>query len=266
MYRKHFALTSWPFNNRLHSDQMFQHDGTREAEARIRHLLELRGIGLLTGAPGCGKTTVCRMVCDSLNKGLYQVCYINLSTGSVLDIYRVLAQAFGQPDAAHRVTNWRAIRREIVRLVKEARQTPLLIFDEAHHLSNEALEELRLLTNFRMDSDPRLCLLLVGSSELRQRLAMRIHESLNQRIVMRCHVDPLKRPQVEDYIAHRLRIAGAEVPIFEADAFEALALASNGLPRRIDRLAHIALHAAANNKVRNVTARHVEQAVQESGP
>ena len=64
----------------------------------------------------------------------------------------------------------------------------MLIVDEAHHLRNEVLEDLRLLTNYQMDSENRLCLLLVGLTELRRRLSMAVHESLAQRIVVRYHL------------------------------------------------------------------------------
>ncbi|MFY9976097.1 MAG: AAA family ATPase, partial [Chromatiaceae bacterium] len=79
----------------------------------------------------------------------------------------------GLPIERNRAAAFRAIRSEISRLTLEARQRPVLIVDEAHHLRNDVLEDLRLLTNYQMDSDNRLCLLLVGLTELRRRLAAR---------------------------------------------------------------------------------------------
>ncbi len=124
----------------------------------------------------------------------------------------------------------KAIRKAVSRLVTESRQYPILIFDEAHHLHNEILEELRLLTNYRMDSGHRLCLLLVGLTEPGRRLA------------------------------------GSDAGIFEREAVEAVALASNGLPRRIDRIAHYALYAAALEGSRTVSITHVEHASRELAP
>ena len=92
-----------------------------------------------------------------------------------------------------RATAYRAIRAEITRLVCEARQLPVLVIDEAQHLRNDVLEDLRLLTNFAMDAEHRLCLLLVGLTELRRRLAMAVHESLTQRLVVRHHLPGLER-------------------------------------------------------------------------
>ena len=266
MHREHFALTRYPFECALHADELFPGTAQLEARSRLKHLLELRGIGLLTGEAGCGKTTVCRQTAESLHTGLFQVCYVSLSTGSVLDTYNLIAGEFGLPTFTARAAAYRAIRAEASRMVAESKRLPLLIIDEAHHLRNEILEELRLLTSFQMDSEPRLCLLLAGLSELRHRLAMSAHESLAQRIVVRCHLGGFNRDEVGAYIEHRLRLAGAEVPIFEPGAVEAIALASNGIPRRIDRIAHYALHAAAAAKARNVDTGHVADAKAELGP
>ena len=82
MVRKHFALTAFPFDLTPPPDALFAAASLREAEARLKHLLELRGIGLVTGEAGSGKTTVCRKVAASLHPGLYRVFYVPLSTGS----------------------------------------------------------------------------------------------------------------------------------------------------------------------------------------
>ena len=113
-----------------------------------------------------------------------------------------------------------------------------------------------------MDSENRLCLLLVGLTELRRRLAMAVHESLAQRLVVRHHLGALDRSELA-YLAHRLRLAGCELPLFEPPAVEALAHSARGLPRRINRTAHYALTAAAAKGARTVSAEHIEHAVAE---
>ena len=266
MYKQHFALKHYPFQRTPHADELFEGEAQGEARARIQHLLDLRGIGLLTGEAGSGKTTVCRHVTAGLNAGLVRVRYVSLSTGSVLDTYNVIAGEFGLPAFAGRVAAYRAIRNEVSRLVEESKQLPVLILDEAHHLRNEVLEELRILTNYQMDAEKRLCLLLVGLTELRRRLAMSAHESLAQRIVVRCHLGGLRREEVEAYLDHRLRLAGARTTLFEPGAVEAVALASNGIPRKVDRIAHHALLAAAGAQARSVDINHVEIGSREVGP
>ena len=106
-------------------------------------------------------------------------------------------------------------------------------------------------------------MLLVGLTELRRRLAMACHESLAQRLVVRHHLAGLDREELDDYLAHRLHLAGCEHPLFEPPAVEALAQSTRGLPRRINRTAHYALTAAAAKGARTVSAEHIEHAVAE---
>ena len=265
MYKAHFALTRYPFESSLEVDELFPARGQEEADARIRHLIELRGIGVLTGEPGCGKSTVCRRTVSGLHSGLYRHRYLSLTTGSVIDLYTSLLHAFGLPLTRQRAQAFHALREEVSRQVREVRQLPFLIIDEAHLLTGNLLEELRLLTNYRMDSDNRLCLLLAGHTELRQRLAMAAYESLRQRIVVRCHLDGLERDEVSDYLRHRMKLAGAAVPVFRDDAVEAIAQATNGVPRRIDRVAHLALYAAALGQRDMVDTADVQTAVDDTG-
>jgi type II secretory pathway predicted ATPase ExeA len=266
MYCKHFALTAFPFDLTPEPDALSASSSLAEAEARLKHLLELRGIGLVTGEAGSGKTTVCRKVAASLHPGLYRVFYVPLSTGNVMDMYKSIGWELGLPTERNRASAFRVIRGEITRLTLEAKQRPVLIVDEAHHLRNEVLEDLRLLTNYRMDSENRLCLLLVGLTELRRRLAMAVHESLAQRIVVRHHLTGLTREELPEYLTHRLRLATCELALFEPPAVEALFQATQGTPRKVNRLAHYALTSAAIDKARTVSIDHVQTAREEVAP
>ncbi len=266
MYLRHFAFTRLPFETLAETDELFESSARREAEARLGHLVDLRGIGLLTGEVGSGKTTVCRHLTAGLHPGLYRVHYVSLTTGNVLDMYKEIAWELGLPIELSRATARQAIRNEISRLVTEAKQLPVLIVDEAHHLRNDVLEDLRLLTNFAMDAEQRLCLVLVGLTELRRRLAMAMHESLAQRLVVRHHLAGLDRDEVDAYVRHRLRLAGCELPLFEPPAVEALFQSARGLPRQINRIAHYALSAAALAEAKTVNAEHLQHALEELAP
>ena len=154
MYLRHFALTRLPFETPEQTDELFESASRLEAEARLAHLIELRGIGLLTGEAGSGKTTACRHVTDALHPGLYRVCYVALSTGNVMDMYKSIGWELGLPTEHSRAGAYRAIQTEITRLVREAKRQPVLIIDEAHHLRNDVIEDLKLLTNFDMVPPP----------------------------------------------------------------------------------------------------------------
>ena len=95
MYLRHFAFTRMPFETPAETDELFESSARREAEARLGHLIELRGIGMLTGEVGSGKTTVCRHLTAQLHPGLYRVHYVSLTTGNVLDMYKSIAWELG---------------------------------------------------------------------------------------------------------------------------------------------------------------------------
>jgi type II secretory pathway predicted ATPase ExeA len=141
----------------------------------------------------------------------------------------------------------------------------VLVIDEAQHLRNEVFEDLRLLTNYAMDAERRLTLIFVGITELRRRLSLAVHESLHQRIAVRYHLAGLARDELPAYLQHRLHAAGTDLPLFEPPAIEALFDATCGLPRRINRLAHYALTAAAAANARLVSPDHVALAAEDIG-
>lgn len=263
MYRKHFGLSRHPFGKDLHPDELFSATAATELQTRLDYLLSLCGIGLVTGEPGSGKTTNCRKVCSALHTGRFRVFYVALSTGNIMDTYKSIAWEMGLPTERSRAALYRVIRTEVSRLCLEARIQPILIIDEAHHLRSDILEDLRLLTNYQMDSENRLCLLLVGQAELRRRLSLTIHEALNQRIVVRHHLGGLARDELAAYLTHLLRLAGTELELFAPDAVEAIFQATSGLPRKVNTLAHHSLNAAALTGAKLVDATHVEAALPE---
>ena len=263
MFRKHFGLSRYPFSNELEPDELYPSVALRELEVRLGHLVEMRGIGVVTGESGSGKTSATRKVISALHTALYRVVYVTLSTGNVMDTYKTIAWELGLPTERSRAALFRQLRLEVTRLVTEARCRPLVVIDEAQHLRSDVLEDLRLLTNYQMDSENRLSMLFVGQPELRRRLALAAHEALAQRIVVRAHVPGLSRDELEPYLAHLLRRAGTELQLFEPAALEAIFQATSGLPRRINRLAHYALAAAAVAKAKTASAEHVTQALPE---
>jgi type II secretory pathway predicted ATPase ExeA len=132
-----------------------------------------------------------------------------------------------------------------------------LIIDEAHLLQTGPLEELRLLTNFKMDSYDPFILVLSGQSDLRRIVEFAVMEPLNQRIAMRYHMPGLCLKQTKLYIVHHLKLAGAQEPILDEKAIEAVHELSFGIPRKIGTITEQALTYAMFDHKRNVTAEMV---------
>ncbi len=133
-------------------------------------------------------------------------------------------------------------------------KTVLLILDEAHLLQAGPLEELRLLTNFKMDSYDPFILVLSGQSDLRRTMEFAVMEPFNQRIAMRYHMPGLCLDECKQYIAHHFKLAGAQEPILDERAVEAVHELSYGIPRKIGAITEQALTYAMFDNKRNVTA------------
>ena len=123
-----------------------------EAIIRLNYLAKTRGFGLLTGSAGKGKTTAVRNWSSQLNTSLYRVIYSCLSTLTVQEFYRSLAQGLGVTPAFRKTDNFRIIQGEITRLSLEKKKTPVIIIDEANYVNNAILNDLKMLFNFEMDS------------------------------------------------------------------------------------------------------------------
>lgn len=263
MYRTFFGFSRSPFGRDLPADQLFRAPPLDEVHARLIYLAETRSIGLLYSEPGCGKTTALRRFKEALHPDQVRVIYLYDTGVNAGDLYRQLALELGLEPRWSRAMSFRAIQQEIARLATERRLTVLLVIDEAHRLRPDVLAELPLLTNFEWDSGARLALLLCGQVGLRQRLRMAELEALAQRITIRCNLRGIDRDTTRLYLEHRLKIAGADRPIFSEPAIEAIFSASGGVFRKVDALAHNALSAGASARARIVDADHVLTAAEE---
>ena len=263
MYTTHFSLRRLPFAADPESDSLYANDATREIDGRLKHLLACRGIGLLTGEPGVGKTVACRRLIHGLNDGLHAPVYRALGNVTALEAVNALGSELGVPPHQSRSAARQAVAAELARHARN-RRLPVIVVDEAHLMGNAVLEELRLLVGFGLDTETRSCLLLVGLPSLRKRLRFGAHQPLRQRLVINHDVEPLDESQCAQYVAHRLRHAGApDLPLFDKNALVAIAQRSQGLPRVIDRIAHYAMIQAAVERRSAVSSNDVAAAVEE---
>ncbi len=266
MYRSYFGFHRHPFGREVPTEQLFAAPVLDELHARLNYLVETRGIGLVTGEPGSGKSTGLRRLRDSLHPDQVRTLYVHDTSVNAMDFCRQVALELGIHPPYSRALIFRAIQDEVVRLARERHLAVLLIVDEAHALRPDVLGLFPMLTNFDLDSVGRLALLFAGQSGLRQKLRMAHLEALAQRVTVRYSLAGFDRDTTRAYLEHRLRIAGCDRPVFSEPAVEAVYNASQGLMRRIDTLAHHALAAAAATKARILDTDHVARAAEEVRP
>ena len=264
MYTHVFGLTRPPFERGLESHELFHAPMLDELHSRLRHLVDSRALGLLTGEPGCGKSTALRRLRDDLHPEQVRALYLHDTAVNPGDFCRQIALELGLEPSWTRALVMREVRREIERLTTERKLTVLLVLDEAQALRPDVLALLPMLSNFDWDRDARLAILMAGQSGLRQTLRRAHLESLAQRITVRYALRGLDRDTTKLYLEHRLRLAGLDRPLFTEPAVEALWQSSHGVMRRIDTLAHYALAAAATQRATQIDPEHVVQATEET--
>lgn len=236
----------------------------KETVFRLNYLLQTKGFGVITGAAGHGKTTIIRNWVESLNKSAYKTVYISMSTLTVVEFYRQLAQALGLEPCFRKTDNFRAIQSVIERYVNEKRMTLIIVLDEANYLRNGILNDLKMLFNFDMDSKDKAVVILAGLPQLNNTLNLGIHEPLRQRIVMNYHLDGLNKEESKKYIKEKLARAGCHQQIFEENALEAIANASNGVPRIINQICNKSLLIASNKNINIIDTEIIMMAFEDN--
>lgn len=262
-YIARFGLEFNPFLKNS-KEIIVENDEFQEVRFRLNYLAETKGFGVLTGSPGLGKTTALRTFAASLNPSQYKVIYTSLSTLTVMDFYRSIAEGFGEIPAHRKTDNFRIIQEAINRLSIEKRITPIIIIDEANHVSNGVLNDLKILFNFEMDSRDRAVILLAGQPQLNNTLNLATQEPLRQRIVMNYHMDGLTKESGRIYITEKLKGAGCKQDIFEERAIEAILNAANGTPRLINKFCNTCLLIGHNDGLVTIDANTAMQAINDN--
>lgn len=248
MYDEHFGLTGRPFQ--LTPDARFWYETAthRKAMAYLGYgLAQGEGFVVVTGDIGAGKTTLVGHLTGMLDPAALNVITIVSTAIPADDLLRIVATGLGvDPAGLAKAQLLTAIERGLHTVARSGRRT-LLIVDEAQALPVDALEELRMLSNFQAGGHALLQILLLGQPEFRERLhgSDRL-EQLRQRVIAIHHLEAMEPDEVSDYVAHRLSVVGWQGrPDFADDAFAALYQGSGGVPRRLNQLAgRVMLHAA----------------------
>lgn len=258
-----FGLKFNPFRKEVPVEQLFDSQSSLELRSRLEYLQTTRGIGLVIGEPGAGKTTALRAYLKQLNPASYHSCYFALSTLNVKEFLSGLALELGESPSFQRVKIIQQIKSAIHTMYYERKITPVIVLDEMHLASSAIFEEVRLILNFEMDSLNPYILILAAQPPIRAKLNLNVHLPLRQRISVRCSLRGLEEEELENYLSSRVKFAGSLDSIFQPTAIHALYSLSSGLPRVVNSLATNCLVYACQRAENFVDEECVYQAANE---
>jgi type II secretory pathway predicted ATPase ExeA len=262
MFEEHFGLASKPFGKTPDPSFLFESDQHREALARLEYAVDEKELALLVGDIGSGKTTLSRALIDRVGESRPIILLINPRL-SPTQLLRAVATGLGIEPARFRNDLLDQIHTKLFALYEEGRE-PVLIIDEAQLIPTKStFDEIRLLTNFQLDDQNLLSVILIGQPELDLRLDRQAYAPLRQRIGMRYALGPLSAEETCRYIEHRIRVAGGSRNPFSAAAMAEMHALSGGIPRLINTLATTALLDAFGEDAETIDPNRILSAARE---
>jgi len=268
MYKSFYNLKENPFN--ITSDPEYFFSSNRHCEA-FSHLTygiqERKGILVVTGEIGTGKTTLCRTLLNRLDANIKTALILNPSFSDLQLLQLILTDLGIQATARNKFALIDALN---AFLIKESSQgnNVVLIIDEAQNLRVKQLEQIRLLSNLETEKEKLLQIILVGQPELNEKLKLSELRQLNQRVTIRYHIMPLSRSELKDYIHHRIQIAltqkSSNHPIhFTEESLNIIYEQSNGTPRMVNILCDRALLAGYTEETHTINKHILHKCTEE---
>lgn len=262
MFEEFFGLAAKPFGKTPDPSFLFESRQHREALARLEYAVEEKELALLVGDIGSGKTTLSRALIDRVGDSRPVILLINPRL-TPTQLLRAVAKGLELEPARFRHEMLDQIHTKLYELYEEKRE-PVLMIDEAQLIPSKAtFDEIRLLTNFQLDEQNLLSVVLIGQPELEERLERAAYAPLRQRIGMRYALGPLSLEETIDYIEHRIRVAGGPRNPFSREAMTEIHALSGGIPRLINTLATTALLDAFGEDAAEIEPSRIAAAAKE---
>ncbi len=256
--RSQWGASVWPFSAAV-KEPLKSESYTRTLR-RLEQCMAVHTCGILHGPNGVGKSRLVKALVEHLPQKSYQTMVLTHSSLTGSDVIRYLCHIQGLAIAQRRSDNIMALRKHWSDLNG---LWPVLIFEEAQNLSAMALEELRLLTCDRLDTQPPFSLLLVGDGGLMQRLHMGINRPLLSRMGFCLELSAWGPDLCSEYIGKRLEEVGIHENVFDPEAEELILRIAGGIPRTINHLGQRSFEEAARDRSRRIRTEHVQQALEQ---
>lgn len=264
MYEEYWGLKEKPFENTADPRFLYESPQHEEALTRLRYVIsESKGIAVLTGVFGCGKTVIAEKLLQTLSRGVYEIAFIVNPQFSAVELLCDIIYNLGYKE---RLSERKS---EIIHKLVEVLHNnfdngkrSIIIIDETHLIQEvQIFEELRVLLNFQYNNRFLLTLLLLGQPELRERINNL--KQFAQRVAISYNLVGLDKQDIPKYIQHRLKIAGATKKIFETDSYDCVFSQTGGIPRRINKICDMALFTGFCEKAKLVSSDIVETVVKD---
>jgi len=268
MYLEHFTLSEQPFSITPDTGFYFNNPSHQEAMNVLQVALRSgEGFIKITGEVGTGKTLLCRQLLNQLSSDeQYVTAYLpNPNLGpSALNLALAEEMDLECSKNANQHNVLKLINERLIELTAEGKQVVLLI-DEAQAMPEKSLEALRLLTNLETEKSKLLQIVLFGQPELNEMLERPSIRQLKQRIIFSYALQPMCKDGVQAYLSHRLLTAGyAGAPLFNGRVIEQVFIASRGIPRLINILAHKSLMVAYGQGAKKISSKHMQAAIEDT--
>ena len=237
MYEAFYHLEANPFQLSPDPRFLYSSKGHSRAMAYLIYGVDQgEGFIVITGEVGAGKTTVARALAKKLESQKVVLAHVVSTRLDADDIVRMVASAFGLPHFPSKAVLIKELEKFLLAVHAKGKRA-LLLLDEAQNLSLEAVEELRMLSNFQREEKPLLQSFLLGQPEFRKTMQKPEMEQLLQRVIAACHLGPMDGQETKAYILHRLRTVGwSGDPSIDDRAIAAIHQHTGGIPRRINVL------------------------------
>ncbi len=264
MYLDYWGFKRFPFENVPDPDFMYYSSAHEEALARLFYVVNgNKGIGMITGEIGSGKTTLSRVLIKQLPELKFDIGLMTNPIRDPLDFIREILYNLGLNPGGN------APKSHLLNLLNEKLlenlrndMGTLLIFDEAHLISRATFEEIRLLMNFQLNDRFMMTLVLLGQPELRG--VIKGIRQLDQRVAIKYNLNPFSFDETLNYINTRMKKAGLANSIIDRQALDEIYTYSNGIPRLINNICDISLMVGFISKAKVVDSKVVKNAIQDS--